>query len=138
MPSFDKITDHIFLGNVYSVIGDYRIGKLDILDDLNINVVISALTEEEYDDYMILSDDFVNNIIKKAIKENKIVIVHCAAGISRSSTLVIAHLMIENNWSMEQAIQYVKERRPQIQPNDGFIKQLKTLEYKIKQLKKWC
>jgi protein-tyrosine phosphatase len=53
---------------------------------------------------------------------------------SRSATLVLAYLMIENRWTYEEAYNFVKKRRPIIQPNIGFVKQLKGLEYKLKTL----
>ena len=156
MPDFSGIKEGIFIGNAYSVIGNYATKESDLLDVLNIKVVISALTEEEYEDYMIAREDFpditwhrlvidddedekislhfftVQEIISKALSENKNVIVHCAAGMSRSPSLVIAYLMIENRWCYEEAYNYVKSRRPIIEPNIGFVKQLKALEYKLK------
>jgi protein-tyrosine phosphatase len=156
MPDYSIIKNGIFIGNVHSVIGNYSTNDDDILSEINIKVVISALTEEEYEDYMIGEQDFhniewirlvidddkdekisqyffeVHNIINKALVENKNVIVHCAAGISRSSSLVIAYLMIENRWSYEEAYNYVKSKRSIINPNIGFVKQLKALEYRLK------
>ena len=156
MPDYSIIKNGIFIGNVHSVIGNYSTNDDDILSEINIKVVISALTEEEYEDYMIGDQDFhniewhrlvvdddkdekisqyffeVHNIINKALVENKNVIVHCAAGISRSSSLVIAYLMIENRWSYEEAYNYVKSKRSIINPNIGFVKQLKALEYRLK------
>jgi protein-tyrosine phosphatase len=158
MCDFSEITDHIFIGNVYAVIGDYRNKETDILDILNIKTVISAITEEEYEDYYIGQEDFCNvdwhrlvidddpeeNIskhffdvhaaIQRAIDKGHRVIVHCAAGISRSATLVIAYLMIENHWTFQEAFDYVRKRRSIINPNPGFIKQLKGLEFKLRTL----
>ena len=156
MPDYSIIKNGIFIGNVHSVIGNYSTNDDDILSEIIIKVVISALTEEEYEDYMIGEQDFhniewirlvidddkdekisqyffeVHNIINKALAENKNVIVHCAAGISRSSSLVIAYLMIENRWLYEEAYNYVKSKRSIINPNIGFVKQLKALEYRLK------
>jgi dual specificity phosphatase 12 len=156
MPDCSIIIDGIFIGNVYSVIGNYATTDESFLEELHINVVISALTEEEYDDYMIEKQCFPNidwyrlvidddneerisqhffdihKIINKAKTENKNVIVHCVVGMSRSSTLVIAYLMIENRWNYEEAYNFVKNQRPIIQPNIGFVKQLKALEYRLK------
>ncbi len=159
MPDYSLINNGIFIGNAHSVIGNYATKEDDIISEKNIKVVISALTEEEYDDYMIAKEDFpncdwhrlvidddkdeqisqyffeVHKIINEAINQNKNVIVHCAAGMSRSASLVIAYLMIENNWYYEEAYSYVKKKRPIIDPNIGFVKQLKAIEYKIKNFK---
>jgi protein-tyrosine phosphatase len=155
MPDCSLIKNGIFIGNAYSVIGNPFTHEADFLEELNIKVVISALTEEEYEDYMIAQEDFpdiewhrfvvdddpsekiskyfyeVNIIIQKALSENKNVMVHCAAGMSRSPTLVIAYLMIVNQWRYEEAYNFVKQRRPLTEPNIGFVRQLKELESKI-------
>lgn len=67
-------------------------------------------------------------LIDSYICENKTVVVNCYAGISRSSTIVIAYLMAKNRWSLEESINFVKSRRSIVNPNEGFIKQLKNIE----------
>ena len=62
--------------------------------------------------------------IKKYIDENKGVLVHCRAGVSRSASIVIAYLMKYHNLSFNQAHEYVRTKRPIINPNVGFISQL--------------
>ncbi|CAD8054562.1 unnamed protein product [Paramecium sonneborni] len=52
------------------------------------------------------------------------VLVHCAAGISRSSACVIAYIMKTNKWTYEKTFYFVKEKRLAINPNPGFKKQL--------------
>ena len=60
------------------------------------------------------------------------VLVHCAAGISRSTTLVIAYLMRKYHWTSKQAINWVKLKRPCCYPNVGFLKQLNMYESALK------
>ncbi|XP_061815962.1 dual specificity protein phosphatase 13A-like [Nerophis lumbriciformis] len=55
------------------------------------------------------------------------VLVHCAVGVSRSATLVLAYLMIHHHLSLRSAIQHVLQNR-WIFPNRGFLRQLMTLE----------
>jgi protein-tyrosine phosphatase len=56
------------------------------------------------------------------------VLVHCMAGISRSSAVIIAYMMRRLSVSLENALAYVKAKRPKINPNEGFIHQLKVYE----------
>lgn len=42
------------------------------------------------------------------------VYVHCKAGRTRSATLVGCYLMRKNNWTPEQAVQHMRDRRPHI------------------------
>jgi len=59
------------------------------------------------------------------------VLVHCKAGQSRSPTVVIAHLMQQEGWDMEKALRFVQQRRPKVQPNAGFMEQLRGLEVRL-------
>ncbi|XP_034563150.1 dual specificity protein phosphatase 13-like isoform X1 [Notolabrus celidotus] len=59
------------------------------------------------------------------------VFVHCAVGVSRSASLVLAYLMIHHHYTLLEAINKVKERR-WIFPNTGFLKQLRALDLKLR------
>lgn len=59
---------------------------------------------------------------------NKNVFVHCAAGVSRSASFVIAYMMKTYNMGFEDAYIRVKQKRKCVKPNHGFIEQLKKFE----------
>nr|XP_019601555.1 PREDICTED: dual specificity protein phosphatase 13 isoform X7 [Rhinolophus sinicus] len=58
------------------------------------------------------------------------VLVHCAMGVSRSATVVLAFLMIYENMTLEEAIQTVQAHRA-ICPNSGFLRQLQVLDNRL-------
>ncbi|KAF7204282.1 dual specificity protein phosphatase 13A [Nothobranchius furzeri] len=58
------------------------------------------------------------------------VLVHCAVGVSRSASLVLAYLMIHQHYALLDAINKVKECR-WIFPNKGFLRQLCALDEKL-------
>ena len=60
------------------------------------------------------------------------VLIHCQMGISRSATVAIAYLMKYHSFSRDAAYQYVKERRPLINPNPGFWSQLQLFQARLK------
>lgn len=69
------------------------------------------------------------NFLKSAIQiDNAIVIVHCYAGISRSATIVLAHLMTHDKQRLVDAFYHVKKIRPIISPNDEFYNMLVVLD----------
>ena len=64
----------------------------------------------------------------KFIKGEEKVFVHCAAGESRSATIVIAYLMWKNKMVFDKAYDFVRQKRPRIYPNFGFRQQLQMFE----------
>lgn len=58
------------------------------------------------------------------------VLVHCAMGVSRSATVVLAFLMICENMTLVEAIQTVQAHRD-ICPNSGFLRQLQVLDNRL-------
>ena len=71
------------------------------------------------------------SFIDDAVINNGKCYVHCLMGMSRSSTCVIAYLMIKKGYSAAEAIRIVRERRS-IHPNEGFLQQLAELDNKLK------
>ncbi|XP_015192384.1 dual specificity protein phosphatase 26 [Lepisosteus oculatus] len=65
--------------------------------------------------------------IHKALSSGGKILVHCAVGVSRSATLVLAYLMIRQNMTLVEAIKTVKDHRGII-PNRGFLRQLNGLD----------
>merc|ERR1712142_464698 len=56
------------------------------------------------------------------------VLVHCAQGKSRSSTLVVAIMCWAMQLSVESSLAMVKEKRSMAEPNNNFVKQLLQFE----------
>ena len=57
------------------------------------------------------------------------VYVHCQGGFSRSPSVIIAYLMEYKGFTFDEALRFVKKRRPSIKPNEGFITQLKSRKW---------
>uniref|UniRef100_A0A3Q3R6Z7 Protein-serine/threonine phosphatase n=2 Tax=Monopterus albus TaxID=43700 RepID=A0A3Q3R6Z7_MONAL len=56
------------------------------------------------------------------------VLVHCQAGISRSATICLAYLMHTQRFRLDEAFDFVKQRRHVISPNLAFMGQLLQFE----------
>lgn len=84
---------------------------------------------ENITEYIKKSVKFIDNAISNGHK----VLVHCAAGISRSSSIIIAYMMYKDNMSFDTALAHVKTVRPCCRPNPAFQRQLRSYNFsKIK------
>ena len=52
------------------------------------------------------------------------VLVHCVVGASRSATIILAYLITKKKITLQQALAYLIDIRPIVNPNCGFIVQL--------------
>jgi predicted protein tyrosine phosphatase len=68
--------------------------------------------------------------IDDAIKSGGKIYVHCARGVSRSVSIIIAYLMYHYSISFDDALVLIKSKHPQSDPNPYFVEQLKKLKYK--------
>ncbi|KAF8025796.1 hypothetical protein BT93_F2581 [Corymbia citriodora subsp. variegata] len=68
------------------------------------------------------------SFIDEARRQGGGILVHCFMGISRSVTVVAAYLMKQRGMRLSQALELVKNKRPQAAPNSGFMVQLREFE----------
>ncbi|GAA5843368.1 hypothetical protein JCM11251_002461 [Rhodosporidiobolus azoricus] len=126
-------------------IGDYQAAQdLNMLEEKGVSCVVSAM-RQEYDAHagielhrVAVDDDDRTNIaehfertaefIHAAMERDQGVLVHCQAGVSRSTTLVAAYLMIKHGLNVEQAVEKIRCARAQVEPSDFFMMQLELFE----------
>lgn len=65
------------------------------------------------------------------------VLVHCIMGMSRSSTLVLAYLMLRQRLSLRDALRRVVQKRP-IYPNQNFLSLLLKLDEQLTLKRRLC
>ncbi|KAG9349968.1 hypothetical protein JZ751_026321 [Albula glossodonta] len=56
------------------------------------------------------------------------ILIHCAAGVSRSPAVAVAYVMYRLGLDLDDAYRFVKERRPSISPNFNFLGQLQYFQ----------
>ena len=125
-------------------LGSFDFGNVNTLKEKGITKILSLMDGDSsnfsYKEYgfnqkiINIMDFDSENIIQyfgeclNFIKGNDKVFVHCAAGESRSATIVIAYLMWKNKMVFDKAYDFVKQKRPRIYPNFGFRQQLQMFE----------
>jgi protein-tyrosine phosphatase len=60
------------------------------------------------------------------------VFIHCRNGVSRSGMVVVAYEMWKNRWTREEALAFVRARRPGVRPNPAFMSLLAEWEQVLK------
>lgn len=63
------------------------------------------------------------------------VLVHCFAGKSRSATICAAYMMATEGVSLDEALEHIRGARPIINPNSGFVAQLRKFEAELETMR---
>jgi protein-tyrosine phosphatase len=98
---------------------EFTILHIKIADEMDVNI------SDHFDEALRFISDSIDN------DHSNRILVHCEAGISRSSTIVIAYLMQYHHQSLKNAYEYVKQRKNNINPNLNFFKQLIQFEKQL-------
>ncbi len=56
------------------------------------------------------------------------VYVHCLAGVNRSAAVATAYLMREHGWTRDEALAFLRAKRPQVQPDSSLLRLLAEWE----------
>ena len=72
--------------------------------------------------------------IGQALSSGNKVFVNCVFGRSRSTTCVVAYLMMCQEWTLQSSLNHIRRHRP-VQLNYGFIQQLVDLENKLEYIR---
>ena len=132
-----KITDDLYISDAANALDYTSLKKLGIKQILIVGKELPRHGDLYFKVFHIKIDDTPNENIKKFfnssfnfIKKNK-TLVHCAMGVSRSVSIVIAYLMRAKNMSYNDALTLVKKERSIASPNHGFVKQLMQYEKEL-------
>ena len=137
-----EIIPHLFLGSIGSAsnlkqLENFKITHIiccasgiknffpDKFKYYNINLLDSE--KENIRQYFEESFNFIDN----GIKNGGNVLVHCHAGISRSSTILIAYIMKSQKMKVDKVLELIKSKREKVNPNIGFLNQLKEYEKEL-------
>ena len=141
-PEIDMIEDNLYLGNEDAAMNKDLLKSKEITHVLAVGTYLEMRFPDDfvYENILVEDSPFqdIQQFFKRAfkfIKNAKVVFVHCAAGVSRSATIVIAYIMFSKKMSFEEAHNYVKEKRGVIYPNEGFKTQLQAFEIQLKEEK---
>lgn len=131
------IIDNIFIGSAYNAANYNSLSEnnfgliINMTHDLSNhytseyiykNFPINDNDEENIDIYLDTAYDYIEEYNKNTTKN---ILVHCYMGKSRSASIVIYYLIKKYNYTLDDAIKYIKDKRNIVNPNVNFVMQLK-------------
>lgn len=131
----NHVVDNIFLGNAFNA-ADYK-----WLKDNKVTTIVNvtpSISNYFPDDFVYYNCDVIDlneaslkgfyerfyNIIENSTGN---IFVHCFAGKSRSAALVLYYLVKKYGWTIEEALDIIKVKRPAININVTFINEIKEI-----------
>jgi atypical dual specificity phosphatase len=125
MPSFlnqiSRITDNLYLSSFMGTT-EYNLLKFKITcvitacrETPKVNMkgieAIKLDVQDKPTEFLAKYFDFIADKINEVIKKNGIVLVHCVAGISRSTSMILAYLMKHKRMRLKDAHSLVRSKR---------------------------
>ncbi|KAI1900900.1 hypothetical protein AGOR_G00054600 [Albula goreensis] len=134
-----EILPFLFLGSAHHSSRRETLAKCGITAVLNVSSACPNLFEDELHYKTLRVEDSLATDIRArfpeaidfidSVKERGgRVLVHCQAGISRSATICLAYLIHSRRVRLDEAFDFVKQRRRVISPNLAFMGQLLQFE----------
>ena len=137
------ITENIYIGDIYDAHNIIELKKLGINNVISVVPGVQNMYNKEdninHKCYEVIDNldanleqyfDETSNFIDEVVKKKEKVLIHCICGVSRSVTILIAYLIIKSQYNIDDAINFIRSKRHQINPNQSFQKQLLNLQLK--------
>lgn len=128
------LVNHLYIGSQDCTMNDV-LEKYNIENVLSVGIDAEVNVRHKFVPCLDLPETDIKQLLLECLPyvhdsvcRGENVLVHCNAGVSRTSAVAIAYLMQYRHMAFEDAYRLVKEKRPAIQPNDGFKKQLSAMK----------
>lgn len=140
LTNFNKIDNNLFLGGVIGASNPTLIARHQITSIVSLLSMNAIVTKHRNINYLELYvDDLPNENIMRVIPEALAfitselqrggkVLIHCAAGVSRSASVAVAYFMTAYNLDYSSALSKVRNGRKCACPNPGFERQLRNMD----------
>lgn len=127
------ICDHLYVGSAFNA-ADYNWLKKNEIDIIvNVTPSIGNYFPKDFEYHTYQTPDLRHGSLRPYYEKfyslvlnnpGKKIFIHCFAGKSRSASLVLYYLMKKNGLNLDNAINYLKSRRPAININCKFIEEI--------------
>lgn len=129
------ISNHVYIGSQDCAVDDI-LKCYDIRSVLSLGVNVGVCdVEHKFIQCLDLPETDIVPVVKEclpfinaAVARERNVLIHCNAGVSRTSMVAIAYLQ-STGLEYHCAYSLVKSKRPAVQPNAGFVRQLRNIDF---------
>src|ERR1700743_2650681 len=123
-----QILPQLYLGNAQDALGNFILNNgitavVNVTKDINKSPYISnsnflrIAIDDSPDENILIYVPIFMDFMRKHPQD--IILIHCYAGISRSTSYVIIYLMLKYAMSFDSAYSYVRSLRPYVNINQG-------------------
>ncbi|XP_058848629.1 dual specificity protein phosphatase 22-A isoform X2 [Acipenser ruthenus] len=144
----NKVVDGLYLGNIRDSEDKDSLAKNGVTHILSVYNNAKPVLQDMTYLCIQASDSSSQNLVQhfkeciSFIHESRLsggaCLVHCLAGVSRSTTVVVAYLMTVTNFSWEECLSAVKAVRSFVGPNFGFQQQLQEFQMTlVSEFRRW-
>jgi len=138
----NEVIPKVYLGDVYAAHNVAELKKRNITHIISVVLAVPPAYPSEFK-YLHLplldnaSEDIqhhfitTHDFISEAISEGGSVLIHCLRGISRSATITAAYVMQTQNLCAVKAVNLLRQNRPIVKPNYGFMSQLEEFNKRL-------
>jgi hypothetical protein len=137
-----QITEYLYLGSEWNSANIRELQRLKITNVCNVgaecpnyypnhftylNIKVSA-SDIDVDIASPMESFF--DFVEHTVQNKGVLLIHSHLGVSRSASYCIAWMMRKNEWSLQKAYKYVKDKRKIVKPSQECMRQL--IQYDIK------
>jgi protein-tyrosine phosphatase len=137
-----KITPYLYLSNAYTANTQPILSEHNIIHIINLTAEHPNYYPTSYTYLRIPARDTLHErlspyfpritaFVASARDSHGVALVHCAEGVSRSVTGVLAALMVLEGMHLGEALAHVRRVRTHAEPNRAFLRELRALEARL-------
>jgi len=139
-PPITEVTPQLFFGSFEDAMNEVELQSRAITHTISLigpKHQIAGMEQKHYPMNDMGKTDLgkiIDNLwtfVQQSQRPGNALFVHCMSGQNRSASIVVAILMRLKGWSLQEAFKIVKMKRPLVQINENYAKQLSQMEEEL-------
>jgi len=139
-PTLTEVTPQLFFGSFEDAKNEKELRSRAITHIISLigpKHLIAGIAHKHHPMHDMGNTDLENIInhlwtfVEQSQRPGKALFVHCMWGQNRSATIMIVILMRLHGWSLKEAFKFLKSKRPLVQINERYAKQLTKIEQEL-------